>query len=178
MQSFLKFIAWTILLVLIFILHFVILSILPYPFNRLNIIFLALVWLIFFVGNPRVLLLVLPMAFFLELFSTAPFGLLSFALIVSLSALSWFLFNIFTNRSIFIVFLSGFLGIVVYRLLFFGTLFVVDFFIKKPFAVTTTMLPSLLYEASFTAVILTLFYLITSSFIKRLNPRYVKIEYH
>lgn len=119
-------------LVLILTAHIFIINFLPYPFNHINIIFAIFLLAITVSVNNRTIWLVLITAYFSELLSSIPFGIGTASLLVSLLTINWFQFNILTNRSIYMVFLSAVLGITLYRLLFIGFLTVYNYFFSLP----------------------------------------------
>ena len=132
-----RLIKYIALSIFIFVTHVLILSILPWPFNHINIILILFLWFIIYNGHERILWLVLPLAFLLELFVSFPFGLTSAALLFTVLIMHWLLINFFTNRSLYIVFLAGFLGITIFRfsfiaLLLMANLFNTDFAISWP----------------------------------------------
>lgn len=175
MKSLAKILGLILGVVVIFIIHLVVINLFPYPFNHVNTVFLCLLWLVIFSGQTKILWLALPLAFLLELFSPVPFGVITLALIISLSVISWFLFNIFTNRSPYIVFLSAFLGLLLYRLLFALILYLLNLF-KGGYPL---LLPEILFniflEIILTSGVLTFGYWLTTLFIRRLNPAYIRL---
>ncbi len=168
-----RLIKYIALSIFIFVTHVLILSILPWPFNHINIILILFLWFIIYNGHERILWLVLPLAFLLELFVSFPFGLTSAALLFTVLIMHWLLINFFTNRSLYIVFLAGFLGITIFRfsfiaLLLMANLFNTDFAISWPEIFT-----NIFYEITLTTGLFFFFYLFTRLFFKRLNPKYI-----
>lgn len=159
---------------LIFFLQFVSKEFLPYPFDQINVIFVAMVWLIILSSRLEIIWLGAPLAFLLEIFSSAPFGLNSFVLLLSFLLVYWLLANFLTNRSFLIVLLLGLIGMTFYRLVFIA--------VEQLFGLTSGTnwtwsgaLSLYALEVVLTAVALTLFYLLTSLFVKKLNPSYVNV---
>ncbi len=140
--------------------------------NLININLAVLLWAI--ISNPRgnYWPYILYVAFVNELFEKTSFGITALPLIATLLFVHWLLLNIFTNRSLVTVFLSGFCALVLYRLLFIGSNFL---FYSYPDQTLTngTQLKLLLVEAILTASVLAFGYLISAFFIKRLHPEYI-----
>lgn len=160
----------------IFIAHVLILNILPFPFNHLNIILIIFLWLIIYSGSERILWLALPLAFLLELFVSSPFGLTSVALIFTLMVMHWILRNIFTNRSLYIVFFAGFLGIAIFRFSFLTILLLINLFNSDFTLSWPEVLTNIFYEIVLTTALFFLIYLLTILFFKRLNPKYISYQ--
>lgn len=140
--------------------------------NLLNITLALLLWVI--ISNPRgnYWPYILYVAFVNELFEKTAFGITALPLIFTLLFIHWLLLNIFTNRSLVTVFLSGFSAVVMYRLLFIGMNFLYNS--SSDQSVTNIIqLQLFLIEVIFTASVLSLIYLISTFFIKRLHPEYI-----
>lgn len=143
------------------------------PFFYLHTIFIVMVWLILYQATPRVLWIALLPLLVLELFSATPFGLNSLALLITLSLLSWLLLTVFTNHSWPTVGLAGLIGMLFYRLLLFG---IVKIFVRNSgFEITKDIIFEWVLESVITAVALVIWYGITTRFVKRLRPQYVRV---
>lgn len=175
MKTLLKILGATLAVVGIFIIHLAAINLLPYPFSHLNVVFLLFTWLIIFSGQTKILYLGLPLAFLLELYSPAPFGVITLSFLISLSLVSWFLFNLLTNRSLYIVFLAGFSGLLLYRFLFILILFILNLFKGGAPLLLPEVLLNIFLEIILTSLALVVFYFLTSLFIRRLNPAYVRL---
>ncbi len=157
----------------IFVAHVLILNIFPWPFNHINIILILFLWFIIYNGHERILWLILPLAFLLELFVSFPFGLTSASLLLTLVIMHWLLVNFFTNRSLYIVFLAGFLGITIFRFSFVAFLLTANLF-NVSFAISwPEIFTNIFYEIVLTTGVFFFFYLITRLFFKRLNPKFI-----
>lgn len=166
-------IKYTTISVSIFVAHVLILNILPWPFNHINIILIIFLWFIIYSGHERVLWLVLPLVFLLELFVSFPFGITGGALLCTLLIMHWLLVNFFTNRSLYIVFLAGFLGITIFRFSFIAFLLAANLF-NSNFAISwPEMFTNIFFEITLTTGVFFFFYLLTRLFLKRLNPKYI-----
>ncbi len=140
--------------------------------NLLNITLAILLWLI--ISNPRgnYWPYILYVSFVNDLFEKTTFGITALPLIFTLLFVHWLLLNIFTNRSLITVFLSGFSAVILYRLLFIGSNFLYYSFSNQTL-INTTQLKLFSTEALFTASILCFGYLISAFFVKRLHPEYI-----
>ena len=176
MRGILKILKYLLAVAAIFIAHVLILNILPFPFNHINVVLIVFLWLIIYSGSARVLWLALPLAFLLELFVSFPFGLTSSALIITLMIMYWILRNIFTNRSLFIVFFAGFLGIAIFRFSFLMILLLINLFNPGFTLSWPEVLTNIFYEVILTAALFFLIYLLTALFFRRLNPKYISYQ--
>lgn len=143
------------------------------PIDLLNIIMTVFLWLIIFNPRQQYVLIATYTLLICELFYTTPFGLESFAQIVALLLANWLLLNIFTNRSLVIVFFVGLISMIVYRLIFILLMYWHSLIQNQPFEISTILLKIFLNEALITALVLSVSYLITSIFVKRLRPEYI-----
>lgn len=161
----------TVFVFVIFFIQYCALNILPFPLNSLNFVFLSLILSIVFMEESA-LWLVIPMALLLESFSATPFGILSVSLLISLAIVSWMFKNILTSKSAPIVFLALFIGLAVYRTIFFTLLFLDEFFLRKPLSSNLSeILVSFGVEFSVTAISTLIIYLIVSVVVRRLLPK-------
>lgn len=80
-------------------LNFAIISILPYPFSHINIIFLAIILFILSRESTMVVWLSLILFFIADLSGISPFGLTFFSGVTSVLCTYWFYSYVFTNRS-------------------------------------------------------------------------------
>ncbi len=149
---------------------------LPYPFNQINVIFAAMVWLLILTAKVETLWYGAPLALLIEVFGSSEFGLNSVLLLFTFILIFWLLTNFFTNRSFFIVLLLGVIGMTFYRTLFivFNLVFT-DTFNDVGWS-GIEILTTYGLETAITAITLTLFYLLTSLFLRKLNPSYISIS--
>lgn len=137
--------------------------------NLINIILGVLLWVI--ISNPQgdywphILYTILVN----DLFEKTSFGITALAMIITLLFVHWVLLNIFTNRSLITVFLSGLGADILYR-----TLFVVFNFLRYSIAAQSNFtLKIFITEALLTAIVLSFGYLISAFFVKHLHPEYI-----
>lgn len=160
---------------LVFLIHILFIYLLPYPANRINFLFIILLWLIIHKNDPLTLWLALPLSFATELFSSLPFGLSTAAILSSLFFEHWLLLNIFTNHSWYIALLCGFTALVSYRLLFFILVGAAVLLKATDYSLHWSVFPDLIIEGLINACALTALYLAGRLFSKRLNPRYISL---
>lgn len=160
----------------ILVLHFLIINFLPYPINHINIIFLSLLWLIILYPKQNILWIALAVLYISELFTSMAFGISSIAMLISLSAVSWFLFNIFTDRSFPVIILSSVIGLILYRFLFFLFLIFYNLYAHQNLLPGKEILADVLWEIFLSSLILSVIYLISYRFSRRLNPKYIDIR--
>jgi len=160
----------------IFIAHIAMVNFLPFPINRINLIYMALVWLVISKGTTSAIWLALVLSFLTEIFSSTPFGVNMAALILSLIFLDWFLLTIFTNHSWYMVFFSGLVGFISYRAL--GIIFLILAALMSHGAISLNyrLITDFLLEAALTSLALALTYLIASLFKNRFNPNYITLK--
>lgn len=156
----------------IFIINF-----LPYPFNQINFIFSILLALITAGAAKKVFWLALAVSYFLDLFSGAPFGLGVATTLLSLFFIKWLQFNIFTNRSIYMVFLSAIIGLALYRFLFILFLSVNNYFSGHAMGYYEQISAEAFWEITLSSVMLLLFYIFRYKvFGRSINARLRKKE--
>lgn len=161
------------IVLLVFFINLIFLNLLPHPFNQINLIFVFLIWLIIYKSNIQPLWLGVALAVLAELYSLATFGVLLAAIILSLLLVSWFLLNIFTNRSIYIVLVSGFLGLTSFRIFYWLFFSLTNLFKSAPLHLPSSFLNESLWSITLSSIALAVFYSVTSLFITRLKPEYL-----
>lgn len=136
----------------------------------INLILTILLFLIFFSRFSLALWLALLGGLLLELFNAAPFGVLTAALLISLS-LSSLLFNyFFTNRSLPALLALGLCGTLIYHLIFFFLNLL--FSLKLPLLFSLSIsdfTPVLLWSLLFNNLLLVIIFLIAGRFSKKLK---------
>ncbi|MFA6548060.1 MAG: hypothetical protein WCT11_03920 [Candidatus Magasanikbacteria bacterium] len=143
------------------------------PIDLLNIIMAVFLWLI--ILNPRQSynLAIIYILLVCELFYTSPFGLEGLSQILALLLANWLLLNVFTNRSLIIVFFTGLITMAAYRIVFILLLYLNSLIQNHPISISATLINIFLNETLVTTITLSLFYLISSIFVKRLRPEYI-----
>lgn len=157
------------------IIHLGMVNVLPYPFNHINLIMSLFFLLIIFTSKKEIFWLAFFSSFFLELYSGLSFGIIIISSLIALIIFYWFLFNIFTHRSFYMIFLASALGMVIYRFVFIGFLFLYNVFFEQSGDVNTFLvLKDIFLEVIFTSIFILIFYVLLTFLIKKLRPDYVK----
>ncbi|GEM_PF-4241740 len=143
------------------------------PISLLNIIMIVFLWLIVFNPRQRQILIATYILLVCELFYTSPFGLESFAQISALLIANWLLLNIFTNRSLIIVFFTSLVTMIIYRIIYIILTYFSSLIQNHHVTFSSILIKTFLNEALITAGTLSMIYLISSIFIKRLRPEYI-----
>ncbi len=157
-------------IILILASHIFIINFLPYPFNHTNVIFVLSLLILTLSSNNKMIWLTLIISYFSELFSSIPFGIGTFSLLFSLLIINWFQFNILTNRSISMIFLSAVLGITLYRLLFITLLTIYNYFSNLPVLPYKEITTDAGWEILLSSLLLFVLYIINAKIIRFLRP--------
>lgn len=148
---------------------------LPFPINHINIIFLGVILALIFKDYSEVFILFLVPTFFIELFSVYPFGVGCISFILSISIIGWLLENIFTNHSVFIVYLIAALSVLFYHVFFTSILYLLHFILLIDFNFSMQTVKEWFVEIFITSTITALFYFIISFFTGRKRPHFVRM---
>jgi len=143
------------------------------PIDLLNIIMTVFLWLIVLNPRQKYILAATYTLLVCELFYTSPFGLESFSQISALLLANWLLLNVLTNRSLIIVFFTGLISMIVYRTIFVILSYSNSILQNNTANISPILIKLFFHEALLTAVTLSVIYLISSIFVKRLRPEYV-----
>lgn len=100
------------------ILHVSLLFFLPEPFNKINVIMIALVVMLLTTDSGSVIWFAAFLYFCLELYTVTPFGVVLTAGTISLLLLVWLYRAFFTNRSVVSVAALTGVGLILYRILY------------------------------------------------------------
>lgn len=158
----------------IFFLHLFVLLIPPYPLNQLNVVLISLMWLAFYTDQKIVIWLSLLLGLLMELFSALPFGIYLIVIIITIAALRFGLKRIFTNRSIYIIAITGFSALCFYRALFIALELVAEIFSAYQSHFSPATFVTYGVEIVVTGLAQLAIYFISARFIRRLNPRYIE----
>lgn len=156
-----------------FIVHIGIANLLPQPWNHLDILILISIWLLIFRDQFNFLGYIFVLSVLSELFHSAPFGLNTASLILTVAILDWFLLNVLTNRFFLIVFVAGALGAALYRIIALILLFIFDIIAGGSIYIGQSFYVDLLWEITINGAALTIAYLIPAVYFKRFNPSYL-----
>ena len=174
MKIFLKILGIISLSIIVLIIHIIVNEVLPQPFNFINVIFIFILLLLIIKRVNNILWLIFPLCFLLELYSSAPFGINTLALLTTFAIIDWALNNIFVHRSVYIAIFSSLFGILCYRLLFILFLIMLNKFQLYFFWQVTLM--EILWEVTLTTSTLAIAYVIFYKLEKRFNPRYLNTQ--
>jgi hypothetical protein len=158
---------------ILILLHFSWRLIFAFPWDLLNIIMLAFLWLIIFNPREKYILIASYAVLICDLFYISNFGIESFSQITALLLSNWLLLNFFTNRSLVTVFLTGFFTMVIYRIAFMVLMFVSASLGEQLKPNWIYLIKNFSAEALVTTIALCLIFLFSSIFIKRLRPEYI-----
>ncbi|MFA6486611.1 MAG: hypothetical protein WCT40_04580 [Candidatus Magasanikbacteria bacterium] len=156
--------------------HIFLVSVAPYPYNSVNIIIASVLWLILIFGKQSAIWMVVPVGFCLELFSVVPFGLILTSLVLSLSIMGWLMLHFFTNRSLYIVVLSAFFAIILYRSIFISGLLLLDYWQIRDLSPNNGALVGIIYELIFTPILLLFVYALSGILVRRFRPEYINFH--
>ncbi len=154
--------------------HIFVINFFPFPFNQINIIIASLIFLSTINQSKKIIWLGLVVSYLSGLLSSTPFGIGMVATLISILAINWFQLNILTNRSGYMVFLSLLLGVAIYRILFVFFLAVNNYFSHNPALLYGEIIINAGWEILLSSVFVFLFYLLSSRFLKKPSPVYIK----
>lgn len=143
------------------------------PIDLLNVIMAVFLWLIILNPRQKYILAATYTLMVCELFYTSPFGVESFAQISALLLANWLLLHVFTNRSLIIIFFTSLVTMLVYRFIFLILTFFNSIIQNSSVSFSSILLKVFLNEALITAATLSVIYIISSIFVKRLRPEYI-----
>lgn len=143
------------------------------PVDLLNIIMTVFLWLIILNPRQKYILVATYTLLVCELFYTSPFGIESFAQISALLLANWLLLHFFTNRSLIIIFFTSFMSMIVFRMIFLFLSYFNSFIQNRSVVFSPLLMKMFLNEALITATTLSIIYIISSIFVKRLRPEYI-----
>ena len=98
------------------------------------------------------------------------------SLLVGLWAGSWILLRLLSSYALAVVFLSSMIGILVYRGVFYGLLWGLNFMGFYSFNLSSALIVPSILEALLSALVMAGFYFIGIIFVRRLRPEYIGTE--
>ncbi len=102
--------------------------ILPYPFSKMNILFVLLLLFLFWRESGKVVWLSFFTHIIIEFYALTPFGIILFSGTISMLFTYWIYQNIFTNKSIYSVLALSIFAVIIYRFFYMFLLFLFNFF--------------------------------------------------
>lgn len=157
----------------LFLLHILIVTNLPSPFNQFNISIIFLAWLALRSRTATALVFAIIFGFLSSLFSAEAFGLSVFAMLCTLGLFNWMLVTIFTSHSWYMILLAGCLFLASYQIIFLTAASAFNLFTRQPFALTTNTFWIAGFSILINALGLAFIFSITNLFSERRGPRYV-----
>jgi hypothetical protein len=173
MQKFFKWVSAGLYVAGIVLAHLTLTTLVPQPFRSMHVVLAALFGLCILFGSQKALWLSLAFGFCMELFSTAPFGLVLGALYSSVLVVSLLLTRVFTNRSLFIILICGFVGTLWYYFFLTIGLLLESWFKATNFSLSLIFVERAGVSIGITSLLFVFFYVVSLRFIRRLNPQYV-----
>ncbi len=170
LQLFWRILRFVFIILAILTAHIFVINFLPSPFNHINIALSLLLLFLTADSDKKIIWLGLIISYLTELFSGAPFGIGIASTIISLLAINWFQLNILTNRSGYMVFLSLFFGVALYRALFIVFLSVNNYFSHREPLSYREIITVAGWEILLSSVVVFTIYFLYSLFLKKLNP--------
>jgi len=160
--------------ILITLLHILVVSLLPYPLNHINIAVLLMLLIFIIITKESCIWLGVLVGLFLEIFASVPYGVNLISLVLSLVFTNWLSLNIFTHRSMYMVFVTGVIGTFIYRLVFSMLIFFIsvlnqtDFYLFKG-----SMMLDMGVEILITGFTLFILYVVLIKILKYLRSDYL-----
>lgn len=148
------------IVLIIAMIHLIVPLVLPQPWSSINIIFIFLILFMLRQGTGAVVWVAFGAAFFTELYAAAPFGIILFALTISMLLSYWLFQYVFTNRSWYAAMAACLCGLTIYRILYTGLIFVTQWIAHLPSAPLLFLLQAYGWEAVLTTSLTGFLYLI------------------
>lgn len=170
MRSFITLLGIALGIVVLAILNLSVAYLLPYPLNKLNIIFAIVIVLIMVRGVGVMVWVTFFSHFLIELYTVTPFGVTLFAATIAVLLSFWLYETVVTNRSWYAALALSVCAITLYRLLYLGTLSFSRLFssdVNIPFG---RILPLYGWEVFFTTILVCIGYAALSPFAKKMDP--------
>ncbi|MBH41646.1 MAG: hypothetical protein CL685_02950 [Candidatus Magasanikbacteria bacterium] len=115
-------------IILSFILYLFVLYLFPYPFSLINVFFAIATMHLFLNESFAVVWYILLVHFFVELYSTQPFGVIVFSAVISVLIMLWLYQHVFTNKSWYTAAGLVFCTLLIFRILYLVALFILSLF--------------------------------------------------
>ncbi|MEK7680597.1 MAG: hypothetical protein AAB348_00925 [Patescibacteria group bacterium] len=173
MKSILRLLEYLLFYFFILIIHISSLNFFPYPVNHINVPLVVVLWLMIVNSRFNVLLTGFVLAYASELLSGNLFGVGILSMMLSVIFIAWLMSNLLTNRTIYMVFLSTIISVIIYRLFFLALTFFTNFFRDLAVSFSVNIFVDIFWEIIFTTSVLVIIYLIGKKVIKNLNTGYV-----
>lgn len=163
-----------ILSLLVVIFHIGLVTFLPYPLNKINLISLFVIIILLITESGKVVWLSFIPYFLIELFSVTPFGVVLYSGTISALVSFWLYKGIFTNRSVLTTMSLTAISIFLYRFFYSVLLFINSHFNKKEPVIFSLPMSSYGWELVTTVIMAALIHLLLKFFIPQLNTAKIK----
>lgn len=150
------------------------LFLLPYPYNKVNILFAFLSIMILLKDSGNIVWLAFFVHFLIELYTVTPFGVVLSAGTITFLVMYWLYRSLFTNQTIGTALAITLIGLIFYRA-FYSLWFVVTARFNPAFAINWQPLFLIyIWELVFTLLITAIFYAVIVWFMPRFSVTLVK----
>lgn len=140
---------------------------LPFPFSKVNIIFVFLIITMLRTNSGFVVWLSFLIHLFIELHSVTPFGVVILSSTLSILFTYWFYQTIFTNRSLYATIGLSIVSLLLYRVLYIFLLSGASIFIESISVSWSLIITTFLWEILFTGLLIVIVYLVMFPFGKK-----------
>ncbi len=169
MKRFIFFLLYLVALVMIVALDIGLVYVVPYPYNKTNLLMAFLVIMLMVSESGKVVWLSFILHFFIELYALTPFGVVLFSGTSSMLVLFWMYKSIVTNRTFVAATLLSSLAIVLYRLSYSVLLVVSNLFASTGAVAWHPLFVIYGWELLFTVSFTSLLYIIVSRLTRYFN---------
>lgn len=170
MKSVLVFLSYLISGLIITVVNLAFVNAAPFPVNDIQLIFLTTAWLVLYTENVKLLWLALLAAFLSQLFASGPFGIYFLSVFAAIFMETWLLLNVFTNHSWVVMLFTAAASMTIYNLIYVAGMYFIG---HESFA---ALVGNAVWSTAVTAVTFAAIFAISSVFITRFNPRYIKMR--
>lgn len=161
MRLVIKALVGVLLIVLTAGLHFAFSQILPFPANKVNVIYGVILTILLITQKGSVVWLSFILHYIVELYTTTPFGIVLFSGTMSTLIMYWLATELFTNPRTIVAIGLGAVGIVLYRLAYSGMLLLFSIFDEQLASIwSIELLGIYLWELLFTTLFIVLLHLL------------------
>ncbi|MFZ2189698.1 MAG: hypothetical protein WA057_04990 [Candidatus Magasanikiibacteriota bacterium] len=174
MAKFLRFFGISLIIIILTVLNIGLSYLLPYPFNKINILFIAIIIFILWKNSGTIIWFAFFSHLLLELFSTTPFGIILFSSTISILFTYWLYQEIFTNRSLLSTLAIGFFALFFYRVLYLLLLILAKFLSFTTSIPWQSIFITFFWEFIFTLTALAIIYFIISKSSRRFNTTIIE----
>lgn len=176
MRGVLHFFTTTLFLLAVFFTQVFCINVLPYPFNHIDVVFVALWWYICVPTDAHVWGKIVILGLTTELYSSSPFGITTCALFISLVIGRWLVLHIFTSHAWHVILFATFTTLVLYHGLFLVILIVHHSLYGIPWSLSGPFFASTAIGIALSTILMLIFYIAARLYNKRLRPNYTTLS--